>query len=69
LNVQGISSFSFSIYKRWGEKIFTSADPNFGWDGKYNGDVVQQGAHTYQVVVTDENKKRIEAKGMVVVVR
>jgi gliding motility-associated-like protein len=69
LNIQNISSFNFSIFNRWGEKIFTSTDPDLGWDGKYNGAVVQQGAYAYQIVVTDENKKRIEAKGMVLVVR
>ncbi|MEO6441575.1 MAG: gliding motility-associated C-terminal domain-containing protein [Chitinophagales bacterium] len=69
LNVEGVTAFTFSIYNRWGKEIFTSLDQDFGWDGRDNGDLVQQGAYAYQVVVIDGNRKRIEAKGTVLVVR
>jgi gliding motility-associated-like protein len=69
LNVEGVTAFNFSIYNRWGKEIFTSLDQDFGWDGRDNGNLVPLGAYAYQVVVIDGNKKRIEAKGTVVVVR
>lgn len=69
LNMESVSSFTFSIFNRWGKEIFTSLDPDFGWDGRDNGVIVQQGAYAYQVMVVDGNKKHIEAKGTVLVVR
>ena len=67
--MESVSSFTFSIFNRWGKEIFTSLDPDLGWDGRDNGVIVQQGAYAYQVVVVDGNKKHIEAKGTVLVVR
>ncbi|MBK9730944.1 MAG: gliding motility-associated C-terminal domain-containing protein [Chitinophagaceae bacterium] len=69
LNMEGVTSFSFSIFNRWGKEIFTSLNQDDGWDGRDKGILVQQGAYAYQVVVVDGNKKRIEAKGTVLVVR
>ena len=69
LNVEGVSSFSFSVFNRWGKEIFATLDQDEGWDGRDNGNLVQQGAYAYLVVVVDENNKRIEAKGTVLVVR
>ncbi|HUM46469.1 MAG TPA: gliding motility-associated C-terminal domain-containing protein [Chitinophagales bacterium] len=69
LNVEGVTAFNFSVYNRWGKEIFTSLDQDLGWDGRDNGNLVQQGAYAYQVVVIDGNRKRIEAKGTVLVVR
>ena len=36
---------SFSIYNRWGDRIFYSAKTGEGWDGKLNG--VKQNAGVY----------------------
>lgn len=69
LNVEGVASFTFSVFNRWGREIFTTNDENKGWDGKYNGTYVQEGAYAYQVVVVDDNKKHVEARGTVLVVR
>lgn len=69
LNVESISSFTFTVFNRWGKEIFTSLDPDLGWDGRDNGNLVPQGAYAYQVVVVDGNKKHITAKGTVLVVR
>jgi gliding motility-associated-like protein len=69
LNVNGISSYDFSIFNRWGQEIFATSDPSRGWDGTFLGNLVPQGAYVYQVLVVDGNKKHIEAKGSVLVVR
>lgn len=36
------------IYNRWGQLIFESSDPNIGWDGTFNGTMVQSGLYTYR---------------------
>jgi gliding motility-associated-like protein len=41
--------FSFEVYNKWGEKLFTTNDPNVGWDGTYKGSVVQDDVYVYKV--------------------
>lgn len=69
LNVEKIVTYRFMIFNRWGELIFSSSDPNRGWDGRYKGSVVQQGAYAYVVELTDGNGKQVEAKGTVLLLR
>lgn len=35
------------IYNRWGQMIFSSSDPDRGWDGKYNGKPCSMGNYPY----------------------
>ena len=66
----GISTFHyFSIYNRWGNLIFTTQDPNQGWDGTFKG--VPQPVETYLWIGEgiDTNGKKIVRKGMVSLVR
>jgi gliding motility-associated-like protein len=48
-----ITDFKLYIFNRWGELIFTSSDINEGWDGIYNGDVVQIDTYIYKAYLTD----------------
>jgi gliding motility-associated-like protein len=44
------NQFELTIYNRWGEIIFTSRDPNVGWDGAIaNKGLAPIGTYTYQV--------------------
>jgi gliding motility-associated-like protein len=66
----GISTFHyFSVYNRWGNLIYTSQDPNQGWDGTFKG--VAQPVETYLWIAEgiDLNGKKIVAKGMTSLVR
>jgi adhesin/invasin len=66
----GISTFHyFSVYNRWGNLIFTTQDPNQGWDGTFKG--VPQPVETYLWIGEgiDTNGKKIVRKGMVSLVR
>ncbi len=66
----GITTFHyFSVYNRWGNLIFTSQDPNQGWDGTFKG--VPQPVETYLWIAEgiDLNGKKIVAKGMTSLVR
>lgn len=42
-------NYQLVIFNRWGEIIFTSTDPNFEWDGKYNNDFPQYGVYGWYV--------------------
>ena len=41
--------YSFTIYSRGGEKVFTTNNPTKGWDGKYKGKDAQIGNYVYHV--------------------
>ncbi len=58
--------FDLYIYNRWGELIFESHDPQQGWDGTFNGKLVQTGMYAWKIefktIYTDE---RVLVKGHV----
>ncbi len=46
----------FEVYDRWGEQMFSRSnfppnDPQYGWDGTFNGSVMNQGVFVYYVEV------------------
>lgn len=69
--IEGLSNFEMYIYNRWGQLLFETENRAEGWDGTFNGDMVQTGTYTYVIrfVITDEemNERDILRKGTVVV--
>jgi gliding motility-associated-like protein len=66
----GIQTFHyFTVYNRWGNIVFTTTDPNQGWDGTFKG--VPQPVETYLWIAEgiDVNGRKIVAKGMTSLVR
>jgi gliding motility-associated-like protein len=66
----GIQTFHyFTVYNRWGNIVFTTTDPNQGWDGTFKG--VPQPVETYLWIAEGigGNGKKIVAKGMTSLVR
>lgn len=45
---EGTSEYHFEIYNRWGERIFSTDDPNKGWDGYYKGKICDQDVYVYK---------------------
>ncbi len=43
----------FSIYNRWGERVFRSNDLNAGWDGTFKGKQSDVGVYVYVVKATE----------------
>jgi len=48
-----VMTYSLRIYNRWNQQIFQTANIENGWDGKVNGNPVQQGVYTYQIELYD----------------
>ena len=46
---RNIEEFRVVITNRWGQVLFTSDDPDFHWDGTYDGELVEEGVYTYQI--------------------
>jgi gliding motility-associated-like protein len=54
--------YSMTIFNRWGELLFESKDISVGWDGHYNGNMVQDGTYLYSIqfgLSADDRRKSI----------
>ncbi len=65
-----IQSFQIRIFDRWGQEVFSSTDPNIGWNGRYQnvGKQMPPGVYTYQGIVSFLNEDPAYLKGNVVLV-
>lgn len=66
---EGFTTYTMSIYNRWGEQIFYSNDPEKKWDGTYMGKQVEQGVYVYHFYVLDWKKNDHEYRGHVTLMR
>lgn len=44
-----VEGFSLYIFNRWGQRVFSSADAERGWDGNFNRSPVDAGTYMYQI--------------------
>ncbi len=64
-----ITKLDFSIYNRWGEKVFETADQSQGWDGTYKGDLAEPNVYVYYLTVECEEGEEFFKKGNVTLLR
>jgi gliding motility-associated-like protein len=57
------------IYNGWGELIFQTTDPEFGWDGKHGDKPAINGVYVYSVVATSVDGKEHDRSGKVTLIR
>jgi gliding motility-associated-like protein len=70
--ITGIDIYDFElfIFNRWGELIWENHDPSVGWDGTYNGKIVQDGAYTWRARVSNPyDDSREEFNGTINLIR
>jgi gliding motility-associated-like protein len=48
---QGVDIYGYQllIFNRWGEVLFESNDAEYGWDGTYGGNIVQDGTYVWKI--------------------
>ncbi|MFN8323097.1 MAG: gliding motility-associated C-terminal domain-containing protein [Chitinophagales bacterium] len=69
-DINTIAFLDFSVFNRWGEKVFETSNHNFTWDGTYKGEVVPQGAYIYTMkVVFINGYSRNDMKGSLTIIR
>ncbi len=61
--------FNIQLFNRWGELLFETQNINEGWDGTYNGQVVQQGSYVYKVSMIDLGGRRFSQSGTVLLIK
>jgi len=64
-----IKELKFSVYNRWGEKVFESQNKNEGWDGNYKGQPCSPDVYVYHVAIVFEDGTEESRKGNVTLVR
>lgn len=65
----GISELRLRIYNRWGELIFETNDPAFGWDGTYKGQPQEQEVYVYYMDAILETGEVVQEKGNITLIR
>lgn len=70
-----IKEYHLKIFNRWGQEVFTSNDVNYGWDGKYNGQLmgglVDNSVFVYVIELLEDTPgaKKTLLKGNITVIR
>ena len=66
---RNIDQLSFTIYDRWGRRVFETHTITEGWDGTYNGEKLENSVFVYYLTLTYEDGKTETKKGNVSVIR
>ncbi|HEX4852409.1 MAG TPA: PKD domain-containing protein, partial [Puia sp.] len=65
----GIANMTFRIYNRWGQKVFESNNPNYGWDGNFNGKPQPMDVYAYTLDATFFDGKKTTRTGDITLIR
>ncbi|WP_372753524.1 gliding motility-associated C-terminal domain-containing protein [Labilibaculum sp.] len=68
---QSLKSFKATIFNRWGRVVYSSQNPDEGWNGKVNGKLATPGTYFYVIKATgeEEEKKTYTKKGSFMLIR
>jgi len=65
----GIKEMQWSIYNRWGQKVFESHSIKSSWDGTYKGKLQPMDVYAYTLSVTFSNGQKITKTGDITLLR
>ena len=65
----GIAKMQFTIWNRWGQKVFETNDRNKGWDGKVKGVVQPMDVYAYTLTVEFFDGVKTTKKGDITLIR
>ncbi len=60
---------NFSVFDRWGQRVFFTSDINEGWDGRLKGAVQPAGVYVYAVEAYTHNGRKIFKQGNITLLR
>lgn len=61
--------YELLIFNKWGEMIFTTKNPETGWDGKQNGQILPSGAYVYLIKYRTPEGQNLEKRGTITLIR
>lgn len=65
----GIAKMTFTIWSRWGVKVFETTDRNTGWDGKYKGTLLPMDVYAYTLNIEFFDGNKLSKKGDITLIR
>jgi gliding motility-associated-like protein len=63
------SEVDFKIYNEWGNLVYSTTDPNAGWDGTYKGQPQPGGVYIYTATGTTITGRFVKLSGNVTLIR
>jgi len=60
---------SFSIFNRWGNRLFYTTKEGEGWDGRYQGNPQPNGVYVWVLVFENLDGKIVTEKGTITIIR
>jgi gliding motility-associated-like protein len=67
--LRGVTKYNFSIFNRWGERVFDTDDQAQGWDGTYKSEPAKQDVYIYKINLTTTHGYLKEYTGQVTLYR
>jgi gliding motility-associated-like protein len=64
-----VVKFHFTIYDRWGQRVFETTDLQKGWDGNISGVAIATGVFVWTCTYQFNAQKEMFAKGLVTLIR
>ncbi|MCB0640653.1 MAG: PKD domain-containing protein [Phaeodactylibacter sp.] len=64
-----IDELYFTVYNRWGQKLFETEDVNVGWDGTYKGERLPPDVYGYYIRAKCYNSEEFFKKGNITLIR
>lgn len=64
-----ITEIEFSIFNRWGERVFYTTKPGDCWNGMYKGELQNQGVFIYMIKAKTNCEPNVFRKGTFVLIR
>ena len=65
----GIKNMQWTIYNRWGQKVFQTNTNKLGWDGTFNGKLQPMDVYTYTLEASFTNGKSLRKTGDITLLR
>jgi gliding motility-associated-like protein len=64
------SYYSFTVYDKWGNQIYTTNNVNSKWDGRFKGNLCEEDIYVYKIESTEkESGKKVNRSGRVSLIR
>ena len=64
-----LKNLTFMIFNRWGEKVFETSDQKIGWDGTFNGELLNTAVFVYRLEGTTFDGNAFSQKGNITLIR
>ena len=69
VSYKSLVEFHCWIFNRWGNLVYEYTDPGGGWDGTYNGKLVDTGVYYYVITATGGDGVKYKRRGDITILR